>query len=366
MKMTFKKHMILLVVLFLSLTAVSCKMGEKKAEVDNRTKVAVEKAGSLDLELEEYDGDYFTVRMPKGWTIKTVGTYENFGFRMYDKANPERQIFFYGNMNPLMKSTGARNFWKSYIAGSGFPDAKLYVDAPILSKPTAAQFFSIFNQYTSFARNYGIKHDFPSLEVFNVLDTSERETPISSVAKDDSIVRAVFTQNGIPCQGLFGAAVVDAMKYPVGNVDAGYYTVYVIAGIAAPIDEFFGLEEQLSKSIASFKFKDSYIKEGVAQNEWETKSALEMGRTLSEAYDSYNQAWRERQKPNDAAAQKYGDSNLGYDRLYDKDTGKTYRAELGFWDEYKNNPEEYNMNLEKVPDNGYDLYNKPVSGYISK
>lgn len=70
---------------------------------------------------------------------------------------------------------------------------------------------------------------------------------------------------------------------------------------------------------------------------------------------------------NSASAQKYGDSMLGYDRLYDLETGQTYRAEYGFWEEYDKNREKYaNQNLQMVPDSGYDLLNKPVDGYIMK
>lgn len=92
-----------------------------------------------------------------------------------------------------------------------------------------------------------------------------------------------------------------------------------------------------------------------------------MGRTLSEANDSYNKAWQNRQVSNDASAQKFGDSILGYDRLYDTETGETYRSEYGFWEDYDSNREKYaNKNLQMVPSNGYDLLNKSVDGYITK
>jgi hypothetical protein len=149
------------------------------------------------------------------------------------------------------------------------------------------------------------------------------------------------------------------------NVDAGYYTAYVITGITAPADEFYQMEEMLAQALASFTFQDSYIQQGVAQKRWETQVALQVGRTLSEAADSYNRAWFERQRVYDALSQKRSDATMGYDRLYDTVTGNVYRAELGFYDAYDINRELYeNPNLQLVPDDGYDLYDQNISGYI--
>ena len=190
---------------------------------------------------------------------------------------------------------------------------------------------------------------------------------MASVALDDSIIMGLFKQNGVPCEGLFGATLVDSIQYPVNDFDTGYYTMYVVLGVSAPTDEFSSLQSTLTEAIGSFKFSQSYINEGVQKNIWETNAALQVGKTLSEASDSYNKAWHDRQKTTDASAQKYGDSILGYDRVYDTETGETYRAEYGFWEEYENNREKFvNKNLQMVPSNGYDLLNKPVDGYITK
>ena len=151
------------------------------------------------------------------------------------------------------------------------------------------------------------------------------------------------------------------------NVDAGYYAVYYITGISAPADEFYTLQETLSQSLSSFQYSQSYIDNGVQQIDEGTKQALEIGKMLSQAADSNNQAWHDRQRPIDALSKKRSDAKLGYDRLYDTETGETYRAELGFYDDYDIHREEYsNPNLQLVPDDGYSLYEKGVSGYIYK
>lgn len=322
-------------------------------------------ADSVNLQLEDYDGSFFTMKIPQGWALETVGEYENFGFRLYDPTSPERQIFFYGNMKPFLKSEEAKSAWQTYVSTGGFADSQLYADAPVLSPATTEQFFYTFREFTNLAANYGIVHNFPSFENLEIVEQTSQNSPISSIALDDSIIRGLFSQNGIPCEGLFAASVVDSMQSYMYNVDAGYYTVYVITGITAPADEFSQLESTLTESLSSFRFTDAYIQQGVSQNIWETNAAIQVGQTLSQAYDSYNQAWQNRQITYDALSQKRSDATLGYDRLYDTETNEVYRAESGFYDEYNTNRNEYtNPNLQILSDDDYDLYGKEISGYI--
>jgi hypothetical protein len=321
----------------------------------------------VDILLKDYNGDFFSIKKPDGWTIDTVGEYESFGFRIYDPGMPARQIFFYGVMQPFMKSSEARDAWQVYLDMGGYTSARIYTDAPVLIPATASQFFREFNVYTSFARDYGIEHTFPLLTDIETVESMPRDSPMASVSKDDSVIRGLFTHNGIPCEGLFAASVVDAMTSYMYNVDAGYYVVYVITGISAPSDEFYLLQDLLSESLASFKFTEEYIQQGISQNIWETNAALEVGRTLSEASDSYNRAWDERQQVYDVISRKNSDSALGYDRIYDTQTGDVYRAETGFFDVYDANRDKYsNSHLQLIPDNDYELYDKELSGYIYK
>lgn len=320
-----------------------------------------------DIVLENYNGSFFSINIPSGWTIETTGEYENFGFRLYDPSKPERQIFYYGNMRPFLKSDEAKEAWKTYLAWGGYSDAQVYADAPVLLPATTEQFFYTFDEFALLASNYGINHNFPVFENLEIVESSPNNSAMASVALDDSIIRGLFTYNGLPCEGLFAASVVDSMTSYMYDADAGYYTVYLITGITAPADEFYQMEKILAESLSSFQFTESYIQQGVAQNIWETNAAIQVGQTLSQAYDSYNQAWSNRQVVNDALSQKRSDATLGYDRLYDTVTGEVYRAELGFYEEYDINRNEYqNPNLEPVMDNDYNSYGKEISAYIYK
>ena len=199
------------------------------------------------------------------------------------------------------------------------------------------------------------------------MESSPRHSPIAAYCVDDSIVRALFIQNDLPCEGLFAAGVADAMTTYMYDVDAGYYVVYYITGISAPADEFYLLQDALAESLSSFQYAESYIQQGVQRIDEGTKLALEIGNMLSQSADAYNQAWHVRQRPVDALSQKRSDARLGYDRLYDTETGEIYRAELGFYDQYDLHRDEYtNPYLQPVPDDGYDLYEKGIQGYIYK
>ena len=341
----------------------------KQEQNDARgTPLNVKSAPAVELDLQPYNGGFFSIDLPKGWVLEPVGEYENFGFHAYDPKNPARKIFYYGNMRYFLKSAAAKEAWATYLAFGGYADAQVYADALVLSPATTEQFFYTFNDYTEYAKKYGIVHDFPTFNKLEIVDSMPRNSPVSANCVDDSVVRALFEQNGVPCEGLFGAGVANAMTYYMyDNVDTGYYVVYYITGITAPADEFFQLQEKLSESLASFQFSLSYIQQGVQRINEGTELALETGRMLSEAAEANNQAWHERQRVYDALSQKRSDATLGYDRLYDTVSGEIYRAELGFYDEYNVHRDEYaNPNLERVPDDGYNLYERPIDYYIYK
>ena len=182
--------------------------------------------------------------------LEPVGEYENFGFHAYDPKNPARKIFYYGNMSYFLKSAAAKEAWATYLAFGGYADAQVYADALVLSPATTEQFFYTFNDYTEYAKKYGIVHDFPTFNKLEIVDSMPRNSPVSANCVDDSVVRALFEQNGVPCEGLFGAGVANAMTAYMNNVDAGC-TLFTILPGSRPADEFF----RSGRIPASFSFR---------------------------------------------------------------------------------------------------------------
>lgn len=68
-------------------------------------------------------------------------------------------------------------------------------------------------------------------------------------------------------------------------------------------------------------------------------------------------SWENRNKSLDISSQKYSDATLGYERVYDTDTGEIYKAYNGFTDDYTGSK------YQAITD---DMYSEQVTGYITK
>ena len=182
---------------------------------------------------------------------------------------------------------------------------------------------------------------------------------MKSVALDDKILRATFDTGNTTNQGegLFMASVVNFGNNNLGGVDTLYYMVYNIMGITSVKDEFVNYEKILTESLKTLEFKDSYVQKTIDDGNAQTKQALALNTQMQATYDACNQAWFDRQKSYDISMQKYSDATLGYERVYDTDTGEIYKAYNGFTDDYKGN------RYQTIND---DMYTKGWDGYIEK
>ena len=67
-------------------------------------------------------------------------------------------------------------------------------------------------------------------------------------------------------------------------------------------------------------------------------------------------SWESRNKSTDIISQKQSDATLGYERVYDSETGEIYKAQNGWSDKYDG--ERY----KQVTDD--NMYLTPIEGYI--
>ena len=333
----------------------------------------VTKNEPIKLQTTLYDGGFFSLQLPTGWVIEMTGEYTLFGFHAYDPNIPERQIFFYCKHHPLLKSMDAKNYYESAAQMVGSYDPYGYhqgADTPVLLEPTTEYFFYIYNDYNNFLNKYGLNHQLPVMNDISILETYPNSTPTAFNTLDNSIVRASFNSaNGVGCEGLMAGQVVNygTDTYSVPGVDMGTYAVYNCNGVIAPAGEFNELREQLMACLSSFTFTEDYVRQAQQHVAEETSAILAMSRSMQAAYDSYNAAWSARQTSYDIISQKNSDATLGYDRLYDPDTGEIYRAELGFYDSYDINRDQYsNPNLQIVDGSTEKYYLDGVDYYISK
>ena len=68
-------------------------------------------------------------------------------------------------------------------------------------------------------------------------------------------------------------------------------------------------------------------------------------------------SWEKRNNSYDIISQKQSDATLGYERVYDTDTGEIYKAYNGFTDDYKGDK------YKAITD---DMYTSAIDGYIEK
>mgnify|MGYP000857308626 CR=1 FL=1 len=318
-----------------------------------------------------YDGGYFSVKLPVGWMIQTMGQYNTFGFRAWNPDNPDYEIFYYGTLNPFNKSRDAKS-WNQSNAGYGFP-YNVYGDAPVVSQDNAADLFYVWNDFASVVAKYsGTAYQdgfsFPQLNDFAVIESLPISTYFSNIATDEALIRGSFcSSRGTNCYGKFCASIYSVGTYYMGGVDMLPLSALSVSGVLAPQDSFVEVEQVLSDAIYSLNFTDSYVNEAQNYIKETAEGYMAANAALQATYDSYNAAWSARQTSYDIISQKNSDATLGYDRLYDPDTGEIYRAELGFYDDYDINRDQYsNPNLQIIDGNTESYYLDGVDYYISK
>jgi hypothetical protein len=87
------------------------------------------------------------------------------------------------------------------------------------------------------------------------------------------------------------------------------------------------------------------------------KTIQENQKIYDQISDMIMSSWEARNNSYDIISQKQSDATLGYERVYDTETGDVYKAYNGFTDSYSGN------RLQPITD---DMYTKTISGYIEK
>lgn len=318
-----------------------------------------------------YDGGYFSLKLPVGWMIQTMGQYNSFGFRAWNPDNSDYEIFYYGTLDCFNKSSAAKS-WNQSMAGFGFP-YNLYGDVPVVSQNNAADLFYVWNDFASVVAKYSgtaypAGFSFPQLNDFAVIESLPINTYFSNIATDEALVRGSFrSSRGTNCYGKFCASLYSVGTYYMNGVDMLPLSALSVSGVLAPQDSFVEVEQVLSDAVYSLNFTDSYVTEAQNYIKQTAEGYMAANAALQATYDSYNAAWSARQTSYDIISQKNSDAALGYDRLYDPDTGKVYRAEQGFYDNYNTNRDQYsNSNLQIVGSGTENYYLDGVDYYISK
>jgi hypothetical protein len=312
------------------------------------------------IDLESYNGGFFSIDKPKGWEVITAGSCETFAFLARDLSNPMKQVFYFGEVGPVYLSEQQRQIDYQYMNMGGYPVT--WIDMPAVYPLTPGNFLKQLHLVAKSRMGQGFMPQFPRLENFKVISNKAQPSPMSGATTE--LVRALFTQGEKLGEGLFLVTVAPMLPF-TGGPGGGIGYGFCIVGITAPHNEFSTLEAALSKSIASFTFSQSYVQNCMAQQNQTYQGILKAGKTLSEASDIIVQGWENRNKTDDILSEKYSDVTLGRERLYDPNTGEVYEFENGFYDKYRLDQNKYEMNnLQPLPNDNHELWTKPLlDGY---
>lgn len=135
-------------------------------------------------------------------------------------------------------------------------------------------------------------------------------------------------------------------------------------GISAPKRELADLEPVLVRALGSFQVNPEYARQYILRQRDVFGKIMEAGKTLRESSEIITKGWERRQKTHDILSEKWSDTMMGRERLYDPDSGEVYEFQNGFYDRYRLDPNAYRMdNLQPLPDGDHTLWMRaPLDG----
>lgn len=326
---------------------------------DGGVKITATAAKSVTL--EQYETEDFSMKIPEGWEVTTGASNMFHSIRVCDPENSVNQIFILLKAQPLLHDeSGVQYYQQSYqIYGGSYG---MMAKAPVLDAPSTENFFKLFSRYASFAEEVEPEYSgysFPRFDSFSVTEQFESSSNMKSVAINPATLRATFTENGKKGEGLFTADVVDFTGNLVSGfgIDAGYYMAYNIMAITAEENTFIDWQSVLAECLGSLEYSDSFVSGAIATSDQQVKQARQISAMANETLNGIMSSWENRNTSQDIISQKQSDATLGYERVYDTDTGEIYKAYNGFTDDYSGD------RYQSVTD---DMYGEPVDGYIEK
>ena len=286
------------------------------SNTDADDKVTVKTGEWTNIEWETYTdpNGYFSLEKPKGWEVEAVDGKSNgklFGLQLTVRTPDKTQ-----GVNVL-------DF--------------IIIPKNNLSEPTIEAMY---------------KGLFQSASEWNVLETTVPDylqqyidTHSKEVA-DAKVLHVEFEQNGIKGEGMYLGILEDILS-------DSYIAVTLWSGWT-PRGEYQNWSDIYTKIQASVKYTDSY--RARFSSSTASYSADSNNTSMS---DAFMDSWNKRNKSEDIMRQKQQDATLGYERVYDTQTGSIYRADNGFMEKYST------LDGQRYSAISDDMYTEGYQGYVS-
>ena len=319
--------------------------------------VKITKSETKQIQFEDYNNGLVSMKIPKGWKVEVAPTdYIHYSFKVYNPNDPNYMFLFGLKQEGFLKSEKAR----STYAGL-YPDA-VFAKLAAIDPQTTEAFYKVWNTNAKLSNETELKTTyFPYLNDFTVIENMGA-TPLGG-----DILRATFKNDaGEMQQGLFTSTVKSIGTYMINTdiwnlfsekVDVSPLNVYNIILMATPDTEFNNWQSILDYAISTITFSDKFL-DGFNSEEANLVSTIQANQQVYDSIsDMIMDSWEKRNNSYDIISQKQSDATLGYERVYDTETGEVYKAYNGFTDDYKGN------RYQTVTD---DMYTQSISGYIEK
>ena len=172
-------------------------------------------------------------------------------------------------------------------------------------------------------------------------------------------MRISYISNGVPCTGSFTVAT-----YQTGISTAVGY----LWGIYSTTDNFYADAPDLLRIFYSIDYSSSSLTscKNIMNTAWE--GANKVGDTIRRTGEQMRQEnlklYEDRQAGNDEFLEKFSDSILDRDRVYNPDTGEVYEVDPNFYAYYDLNRDQYNYQNMRELQPGKWLKYTPLDGNL--
>lgn len=302
--------------------------------------VKVTKSAIASVQYEKFDNGLVSLDIPKGWKVSVASAdYIHYTFMAYNPENPSYRIFFNMKSEGYLKTKAMRDLYKST-----YPNSEM-ATLPYIDPQTTEAFYQIFTE--AFSAENTSSFTFPVIKNFKQIEK------IGTNITGGDIIRATYKDgSGKTVDGIFSATIKEVSLYYVTALN-----VYTTIFYTAPENELTEWESILNHCVGTIEFSSNFVS-GFNGQEQIIASGLRANQQIyNEMTNIITKGWEARQSTYDIISQKQSDATLGYERVYNVDTGDIYKAYNGFTDDYSGNK------YKPVTDS---MYNLPTSGYIEK
>ena len=342
-----KKKILLLSLILIGFGLTGC--GDKNLlKTKEGETLKITKSETSQIEYEDFNNGYLKMKIPTGWKVAVPNkvTFSGYTFKLYNPNDKNYMIEFSLGLSGFMKTEAARKKYASL-----YPSA-VFGQLAAIDPQTTEQFYKVWNTNAKVA-NQQINQEF-----FVYLNNFEMIENLGKTDLGGDVIRGKFTNDkGETMQGLFTASIFESGTYFMYGVDLAPLNSYHNIIMYAPDAEFNNWQSIYNKCLSTIEFTEEFMKGFNREQSSQVSTVQANAKIYDEISDMIMDSWNKRNNSYDIISQKRSDATLGYERVYDTETGDVYKAYNGFTEEYSGNQ------YQTITD---DMYTTAISGYIEK